>query len=354
MSELKDTYWTEISEILNNRITASDRLLAPLASWPPLPGTMDHYTPESHVSDIAPYQYVALHKAYIPSFPQRAVAELMNNWHVVHANAVFVLFCAHGTHESGIDKGHIAPLLHYLAPKVYWRPQGQPLAFLHIPKTCGTAVWQLLSADIRSKVYFQSDATLAAFDGDINDFELIGGHFHASTLIAKGWSGPVLVVLRDPVERTLSAIGHARREGEDVRALPSTLVGLDQPLDRNAGELFFFQLNLQTMLLGAAADEKVMNARALVGCLSRALQRVADPRWIFAAQDDPTRIGALLQQWAGTRTAELPRANVTPHKLQLVSELEQRRLLEFSRTACIADFALCSIAGAVSAEKAET
>lgn len=131
-------------------------------------------------------------------------------------------------------RGTAAPLPAPVLPRIAPPPaSARGLAFIHIPKTAGTAFTQALAAGWpRVRIVGTQAAFDAIPDAEFADLDLVAGHFYAFRLEQRGLAGfAPLTILRDPFERLFSAYRFGRQFAR--RGAP---VG---PAMRLAGELGF-------------------------------------------------------------------------------------------------------------------
>ncbi|MAU96812.1 MAG: hypothetical protein CMP81_13140 [Fulvimarina sp.] len=218
-----DPYWTQACE-------AVGKLLAdkgPLAVA--LPGELRSRFAGS-VAYGAAADAVLLHKGMMSVVPLDSLAQTAAMTPVFE-NAVFVL------HVRGADAGPVAPagggmlrrlfgkarpsaLEAYLGDVAAARFSGRQTVFLHIPKTGGTSIFAAAAGKFSRPLQLRSNAELMETRDHLPAHDFISGHiaFDAVETVLTGATYAALV--RDPFDRLVSATGHARRPGENVRRLP--------------------------------------------------------------------------------------------------------------------------------------
>lgn len=216
LSITKDRSWLEAYRTLASLLEPNDLLLAPHASWPSFPCQVRLYQGPFEPGDATA---VLLHKGRLPSLPKNKLAQLMEDWTCVFANDVFVALKAGASRVIRIPSltqwRHLWPLQRYLNSRRLKRRRGT-IYLLHIPKTGGTSFWSLLSRAYPSCVYYPDIESWTANPPAIGEYDLVGLHFPLSTVTPILRDEDIVIsMLRDPTERFLSAIVHARRSNED-------------------------------------------------------------------------------------------------------------------------------------------
>ena len=92
----------------------------------------------------------------------------------------------------------------------------QPLLFVHIPKTGGMSLYKALAAHFAEKaIRFGSRTTMQEFHKtsleELCKYWLVSGHLSLSDLRHKGLSGPAIAIVRDPVQRFISAYRYVKQ-----------------------------------------------------------------------------------------------------------------------------------------------
>jgi len=251
----------------------------------------------------------------LTSFRQADIRTCLKDMAAVSANSVFVLFVQYPRTRSLLLPFHLRPLNIYVDPARYHRRRLRRCAFIHIPKTAGTSIWAQISKSVHSNVYFSSNVTLAAFEGDLEAFEAVGGHIQAETLAAKGWRSPAFFVLRDPVERVLSFIAHAQRPDANLGLLEMSYHVARQigsgSFDATTRDLLFHEGNIQVRALGERPGETLLDAATLDLMRTRALDRLECANWPFGLLGDPSHLGRQVRSHFGTSGADLRHLNQT-------------------------------------------
>ena len=283
--------------ILGESVKEGQKVIMPKGDWPEFTYQATLYNQDSYIGGIEHYDYFVLHKGMVASFSQNCIKYFLNNIPVIFANEVFVVFSSKAIGGNSDYEDHVSSLYSYVYPERFYRFDKKRCCFIHIPKTGGTSVWSYVSNNIRSSIYFSSDQSLANFEGDINQFEAVGGHILAETLLEKGWNGPVFYVLRNPVDRIRSFISHAMREGENITALSGSFTQArdlqEGVLSEEQKNLLFMEGNQQVRALGADRDHDLARPYHLSKALMKALAHFDQEGWDFAIQEDSCNISKI-------------------------------------------------------------
>jgi hypothetical protein len=312
---LLDKWWRQAFSALTRNVPEGARVLLPVGDWPQMPYATTFYRSRDCNIDIIGHDAIFIHKGMLASFRQGDIGLCLKDMTAVCANAVFVLFVQKPRARRLFLPAHLDHLKIYADPARFRRRRASRGAFMHIPKTGGTSIWKRVSKAVRSNMYFSSDHTLAAFEGDINAFEVVGGHFSAETLVRKGWQGPVFFVLRNPIERVLSAIAHAHRLNENLAQFDDSYHAMrrigEGPLDSALRNLLFYEGNMQVRMLGELPGDDLYDPASRALQSARAFERLASPGWSFGVLEDPDRLARQVSAQFGLRDAGLPHVNRT-------------------------------------------
>ncbi len=310
-----DAQWCQARDALIGQVPEGANVLLPAGDWPDLPFRTTFYRSTDSVIAIDGHHAVLIHKGMLASFRQADIRMCLNDMAAVCANSVFVLFVERPRKRALLLPFHLRTLRIYTDPARYRRRNTRPRAFVHIPKAAGTSVWTAVSKAAHANIYFTSNTALAAFDGDLNAFELVGGHIHAETLIAKGWQGPAFFVLRDPALRVLSFIAHARRAEENLGLFDASFhmvraMGAGVP-DAAMRDLLFHEANMQVRMLGERAGDDLHDGAVRTRIVDRALDRLSAPGWSFGVVEQPAQLAHQVAAQFGLRKARLRHSNAS-------------------------------------------
>ncbi|OSQ45266.1 sulfotransferase family 2 domain-containing protein [Marivita geojedonensis] len=207
MAIYPDTYW-QVAYEKALRVAGNGPVLVPEAFGEA------GVTPYSQISSTTDYEVIVAHKDALLSFPRWLVARLAE-YETVLENSVFFVLRRPRTEgrfqlATSVAQAHMTEIMHRVSGL------SAQLDFVHIPKTAGTSITQVLRSKSIGYQYFSTHQELTACT-DINVYSTVAGHFYLSKLLEKRGSnaGDVFTVIRNPVDRFLSAVGHARRAEEN-------------------------------------------------------------------------------------------------------------------------------------------
>jgi len=336
---LLDRSWSQALAALHRATVDGANVLLPDGDWPELRYTTTRYCNTDTNISISGQDAILLHKGMLTSFRQADIRECLGNLTVAYANDVFVLFCRWPRGRSLFFRSHLNALKTYADPARFHRKGGRRCAFVHIPKTGGTSIWSRISSGIRANVYFSSNQALAAFDGDINQFDAVGGHFHIEVLLAKGWQGSVFFVLRDPVARILSSIAHARRLDENLGQFDANQLAMrnldDHTPHQTLRSILLHEGNMQVRALAERPDDMLAGTTALGLLGRRAIERLDSPRCSFGLLAEPRRLGQQVSAAFGLRNDRLPHLNQTAQTTSPSYVATVRRFLASEPSLCM-------------------
>lgn len=337
-----DRYWSQAHQALVRHLPEGASVLLPAGDWPELPFTTTFYFGTDCNLTIDGHDGVLIHKGMLASFRQADIRICLKDLSAVSANNVFVLFVQRPRMivraTALLPTFHKSPLKVYANPARYYRRTLHRCAFIHIPKAGGTSIWTEVANSVPSNIYFTSNETLAAFEGDLEAFEAVGGHINAETLVAKGWKGPAFFVLRDPVQRVLSFINHAQRADANLGMFVNSFhaarrIG-NAPLDESLRNLLIREGNLQVGVLGARPGESVHDCVVQQLIWARACARLGSPDWPFALLEDGSHMARQVATHFGTRKLNLRHYNRSPGGQANNYSDQIRRFLQSDEAQC--------------------
>jgi hypothetical protein len=139
--------------------------------------------------------------------------------------------------------------------------RSRPFFFLHLQKTGGTALWKRLKNEYDETAVYPGPAD-GSFPNSVlvvdnlvdrwrargDELKVVTGHFPLCTTELLGAQFTTLTILRDPVERTLSALRHHREK---------TPADSERPLEEIYEDPFRFELvhNHMVKMLSLSVDE---------------------------------------------------------------------------------------------------
>ncbi|ESR23850.1 sulfotransferase family 2 domain-containing protein [Lutibaculum baratangense] len=131
--------------------------------------------------------------------------------HAVFANEVFVLFADRDTGTRAEDL-HVEPVRQYLQDLHAHRFRGRQTVFLHIPKTAGTSLRNALEPRFVRPLYVVTKQWFERATDHFDAHDLVGGHVDLATVRKARLEDPtIFTLIRDPFQRLVSLVGHARR-----------------------------------------------------------------------------------------------------------------------------------------------
>jgi Sulfotransferase family len=227
-----------------------------------------------------------------------------------------------------------------------------PIAYLHIPRTAGTALSQMLARHWPKSLIFSSWQTFGAFPKDrLEKVLLVSGHFRAFQLADSAFDQfRVLTVVRDPLARAISSYRYAHRRGINIDDLdsPNMTPGMRFASSHDFVEWFHSRFgridrHAQLYILGANADEVVPE---LIERAKEPQRQMLFSQWLERAKPrlDKMLVGTfeqielyitLLESAMALPTLSLPRVNtsdgVAVDKIDLSDSqvIEMRKILEF-------------------------
>ena len=310
-----DDYWVAVKNVLALDVFRGASIYLPSAEWSLEDRKLKTYDANEplEVSDV---DVVVVHKALIGGMPVLTIGWLLSDWTVVFANEVFVVFSKEKVGIVHFSPIHLDVLKVHSNPKGFWRSTPHPCAFLHIPKTAGTSIWTRLAERIPSNIYFADDNTLLNYDGDINDYELVGGHILYRTLRAKGWKAPVFTTLRSPVDRLMSYLRHAIRDREYTGLRTDFDVAIafvDDLVPFSYYDFLNVRMNEQSIQLGSevGVDSIGIDPGLLLRAAALALERLQNGEIEFALVEDQHDMIAGVARNFAIDIFDLPNKNTT-------------------------------------------
>lgn len=281
---VKDPQWLAVHRALSPVLKPTDLVLAPRADWPPFPCPVRLY---DGVITLEDETVLVLHKGRLPAIEKAVLARIVAQWRCLFANEVFAVFAAPPRagllRRLALPSDHLRRVHRHLGSREQ-KILGPTIYHLHLPKTGGTAVWEALSKALRSRVYYGDVTTFMARPPAPGDYDLVGLHGSLSMIEGLLREGDLVVgLLRDPVDRFMSSVVHARRPKADAtlftrqqRAMREGTVA-----DFLASENGRAEARLQSILLGAPHDRPA-GSIAEAAILANAMAAVERPDVLFA------------------------------------------------------------------------
>lgn len=259
-----DPQWLAVHRALCPLVTPTDRILAPRADWAPFPCPVRFY---DGVITLEQDTILVLHKGKLPAIDKAALAAVVAQWACLFADEHFVVFAADPARATLLRRllrpsGHLRRVHRHLGSREL-KVIGPTIYHLHLPKTGGTAVWDALSGVLPSRAYYGDGSTFLARPPAPGEYDLVGLHGSLSMIDARLREGDLVIgLLRDPVERFMSSVVHARRPGLDLATLtPQQRAMREGPIkDFLASDAGLAEVRLQSHLLGVAHDRPFESA----------------------------------------------------------------------------------------------
>ncbi|ESR23849.1 sulfotransferase family 2 domain-containing protein [Lutibaculum baratangense] len=158
-----------------------------------------------------------LNKGQMHLLPLERLRQLLTR-EVAFANPVFVLFTQRPAHPGPLDP-HVEAVRSFVRDAEERRFRGRQTVFLHIPKTAGTSLRHALDARYQRPVYFMDNGELWRARGSLDAFDFVAGHFNMLALRTSLYRPHTFTLIRDPYERLISAVAHARRPDIEAKTL---------------------------------------------------------------------------------------------------------------------------------------
>lgn len=291
-----DAYWLEAWNAIRVNVRPRDCLLLPPGDWPCSAVASRRYERTIRIGNAT---ILALHKGRLAAISKPMLRGLMKRWEIIFANEVFVCFRKPNSvllHDRPhCDDPHVGLLHEYLLSHQRKRVE-HTVWFAHLPKTAGTALWETLSKEVVSAIYYDSFETFLDRPPRRGEYDLVGGHIPLPLLMRM--AGPEDIVtglVRDPTARLRSAFMHSRRAMEDPATFTPLMRAMrEQPLAEVLhtadGQM---ELRQQFLMLGfdfsteytPDRDQEIHNA---------AVDLLSDPRCRFDTTDHIDRLASEL------------------------------------------------------------
>jgi hypothetical protein len=268
-----DPWWQAARNAVLRRLLPSDRLLVPRGDWGEFDCPVRYYDGVIVVDDAT---VLILHKGRLPGIRKQELGAILDGWQCCFANRVLAVFSR--DRKRWIDarylslRGHLRRVRCYIESRALKR-RSSTLYYVHLPKTGGTSAWSALARVFESSVYYADVEVFSANPPARGEYDLVGLHFSPVVLEGILASGDLLAgMLREPTERFLSGVLHARRAREDVETFTASqramrTLGIRDFLATDFGN---YEARLQLLALGAqpgipgdSLTDQVLLARAI-------------------------------------------------------------------------------------------
>jgi len=308
---MKDRLWQAVYYAIQPLLTDRDVVLAPRGDWPEFPGTTILY---DDLIDLQGCTVLVLHKGLLTSLRKAEIRGVAAQWQWIFANEVFLVFSrvhrAAKNLRCNANSAHWRPLVRYLA-SARLRRRHSKIVYVHVPKTGGTSMWASLTKAFPSHVYYPTLRAYLNNPPEPDEYDLIGLHFSPSALLPslrqEDW---VLAMVRNPAERLLSAVMHARRETEDVMTFtPAARAMREMEFARYLVTDFGrVEARLQLIMFGTAHGQSA-DALSDAEMLCRALTFAQRDNVILAPSERSADFIELIARRIGFRPGPLRRLN---------------------------------------------
>jgi hypothetical protein len=250
---MKDRLWQDAYDAILPVLNDTDVVVAPRGDWWTFPCAAVLCDDLLELKDCT---ILVLHKGQMTNLPKAELRWVAEEWQWIFANEVFVVFSRFQRIRKDVRRGrefvHCKPLMRYLA-SASLRKRRSRIVYVHMPKTGGTSMWASLLQAFPSHVYYPSLRAYLSNPPAPDEYDLVGLHFSPSVLLPSLREDDWLIgMVRDPTQRLLSAVMHARREAVDPETCtPSTKAMREMHLTRYmATDLGRFEARLQLISFG--------------------------------------------------------------------------------------------------------
>jgi hypothetical protein len=305
-----DPWWQAARDSLVQRLLPGDRLLVPRGDWGAFDCSVRYYDGVIDVDDATVF---VLHKGRLPGIGKPQLRSILERWQCCFANPVLVVFSRDRRRWLDVrylsGRRHLRHVRCYIESRALKR-RSATLYYVHIPKTGGTSVWNALADMFTSAVYYGDVATFGANPPRRGDYDLVGLHFSPALLEGLLAPGDQLAgLVREPTQRFLSGVLHARRGREDAETFTASQRAMRtlNIADFLATDLGSYEARLQLLLLGARPGGEAEADRAL---LQRAVGFLEREDVLFAPSEDSAGFMRCLADRIGLRAVPLGRFNV--------------------------------------------
>lgn len=341
--------WLAVHRALCPLVRPEDRILAPRADWAPFPCPVRFY---DGVIALEQDTVLVLHKGKLPAIDKAVLANVVAHWRCLFADEHFVVFAADPDRATLLQRlslrsGHLRRVHRHLQSRKL-KVIGPTLYHLHLPKTGGTALWDALSGVLPSRAYYGDGSTFLAHPPEPGEYDLVGLHGSFSMIAGRLREGDLVIgLLRDPVERFMSSVVHARRPGLDLAALTPQQRAMREGSvgDFLASEAGRAEARLQSLLLGAAHDRPLEGADD-PAVLASAMAAIERADCLFAPMAASQALAQAALARFGLKAPTLRRQNENEPAAYARHEAELRQAVPLVAAIAAGDRRLFEAAGA--------
>lgn len=219
----------------------------------------------------------------------------------------------------------------------------EPLFFMHIPKTAGMSMRQYLGEQYHPQEICPAEnwQDLRGLEQDVRSFRLVRGHFRYNLRELVAPDARMLVVLRDPLRRTVSALRHLAR---DPNFHPTHELAKDLTLGEmiRHEQIMSYQRDVQARFLCASRPAAEVTAYLEEAFLQhrqvdagdhenppdfqRAADRLATIEFVGITEDLGSLVSAMAQEMNFHPPLYFPFANENPERMDSLRDLTKEEL----------------------------
>lgn len=294
-----DPYWKPVYRFIDER--KSEQFILP-----PFIAFKDYDNGVSYLdfTEINGFDYFVLYKGLLLSLDFHHL-DLILGKKCVYANGVFAIFdLRHSRTESAELPWHddIRSVHQDYFDAKSEVINSKKLVFLHIPKCAGTSLYERLRRQSARSLYVSgANAYLKKKKGGFDHLNILAGHFSRRNIIEKFAPGTHIdwvTILRNPVDRLLSMVQHARRS--DIENYGPAMVEMrEKPMSELLDtKKFFNQMHISFICLSDRRPQNILELD-LQDVAQECLDFLAQDNVIFGFQDSLNDIPKLLNMKLG-------------------------------------------------------
>jgi hypothetical protein len=329
---MRDRYWQAVFDALRPLINDTDVVLAPRGDWPAFQCASRFYDDVIEIEDCT---VLVLHKDRLTAIQKSELRRIADQWQWIFANQVFIVLSR--TERRIKDIRHcptITTVKHCRALKIhllssYLRKRQSRLIYVHLPKTGGKSMFDVLTKAFPSAAYYSNISSYVNNPPISDDYDLIGLHFTPTVLLENLSKDDWLVgMVRQPTERFLSAVLHSRRNSEDPETFAASMKAMrdSDVADFLSTDLGRDESRLQLINLGADYRQSI-DTLSDQEMLSAAVALVQRDQVIFAPSEHSSAFRGFLAKQLGFRPGVLRRLNANEAAVRRAHQAEFSRAI---------------------------